>query len=265
MCNAFNHSYSCTCGWGGDGHTGRRIGNYINNAKLPQFKVYSQILKSCTVPNARCPVCGIKVFFYSSPSGGRVFFDELGPPWPKHGCTDNGRPVVIQNISDSDDLPIKTFSGVKGEWQPFLCLCVSKVGPQKDILEISGDLNGITKNFYTRVTDLTDKYPYFIKESGDEVRMSTFIEHGSKLEVFEFLVKIYLSEIQNNTPSRAGIPVKVVKAKSNQVSQEKIKKITKALAKKNNSNKKRVREKVINGKLQDQLSNLKELMFKLKK
>jgi hypothetical protein len=40
-------------------------------------------------PNARCPVCGDKVFFYRSPFNGRVFFDELGPPWPKHPCTDN--------------------------------------------------------------------------------------------------------------------------------------------------------------------------------
>lgn len=41
-----------------------------------------------TIPNARCPVCGAEVFFYQSPFGGRVFFDELGPPWPKHPCTD---------------------------------------------------------------------------------------------------------------------------------------------------------------------------------
>lgn len=34
------------------------------------------------------------MFFYQSPSGGRVFFDELGPPWPKHGCTDNASPVT---------------------------------------------------------------------------------------------------------------------------------------------------------------------------
>jgi hypothetical protein len=39
-------------------------------------------------PNATCPVCGERVFYYESPYGGRVFFDELGPPWPKHPCTD---------------------------------------------------------------------------------------------------------------------------------------------------------------------------------
>jgi hypothetical protein len=40
-------------------------------------------------PNAECPVCGAAVFFYQNAAGSRVFFDELGPPWPKHPCTDN--------------------------------------------------------------------------------------------------------------------------------------------------------------------------------
>jgi hypothetical protein len=42
-------------------------------------------------PNARCPVCGERVYFYQSPFGGRVFFDDLRWPWPKHPCTDNPR------------------------------------------------------------------------------------------------------------------------------------------------------------------------------
>ena len=40
-------------------------------------------------PNAKCPVCGAPVYFYQNEFGSRVFFDELGPPWPKHPCTDN--------------------------------------------------------------------------------------------------------------------------------------------------------------------------------
>lgn len=44
--------------------------------------------KSYTNPNAKCPVCGESVFFYQSEHGGRVFFDDLGWPWPKHPCTD---------------------------------------------------------------------------------------------------------------------------------------------------------------------------------
>ena len=41
-------------------------------------------------PNARCPVCNDPVFYYQNEFGSRVYFDELGPPWPKHPCTDNG-------------------------------------------------------------------------------------------------------------------------------------------------------------------------------
>lgn len=45
---------------------------------------------SCFVePNATCPVCGAYVFYYQNAHGSRVFFDELGPPWPKHPCTDS--------------------------------------------------------------------------------------------------------------------------------------------------------------------------------
>ena len=38
-------------------------------------------------PNAHCPVCNAPVFFYQNERGSRVYFDEMGPPWPKHPCT----------------------------------------------------------------------------------------------------------------------------------------------------------------------------------
>lgn len=50
-------------------------------------------LRSYVVPNASCPVCGETVFFYQSPNGGKVFFDDLGWPWPKHPCTNNQSPA----------------------------------------------------------------------------------------------------------------------------------------------------------------------------
>jgi hypothetical protein len=80
-CNAWNHSRSCNCGWGGV--------NYLSPARpvlLPRVNGYGTY-QSFTTPNARCPVCGDGVFFYRSPSGGAVFFDNLGPPWHKHPCT----------------------------------------------------------------------------------------------------------------------------------------------------------------------------------
>ena len=87
MCNAWNHPIGCTCGWGGDGHLGKGggAGSYFawdNN-------IYRKHFTSYVTPNATCPVCGVPVFFYQSQHGGRVFFDDLGPPWPKHPCTDN--------------------------------------------------------------------------------------------------------------------------------------------------------------------------------
>ena len=32
-----------------------------------------------------CPDCGKTVFFFSCTCGSRVFFDEPGFPWPRHG------------------------------------------------------------------------------------------------------------------------------------------------------------------------------------
>jgi hypothetical protein len=61
-------------------------------------------------PNARCPVCDAPVFFYQNEHGSRVYFDELGPPWPKHPCTDcddvevGGYPHIVSfRFSDEID------------------------------------------------------------------------------------------------------------------------------------------------------------------
>ena len=102
MCNAWNHSIDCTCGFGGEGHKGG--GGYRGRSSFGAtpdtyfarpanglvWRRGNQLeYDSFTIPNARCPECGALVFFYQSPYGGRVFFDSLGPPWPKHPCTDN--------------------------------------------------------------------------------------------------------------------------------------------------------------------------------
>lgn len=65
-------------------------------------------------PNAICPVCGAPVFFYQSEYGGRVFFDELGPPWPKHPCTDSKSEVIKTNIFSNEP------SWLKEGWMPFI-------------------------------------------------------------------------------------------------------------------------------------------------
>jgi hypothetical protein len=61
-------------------------------------------------PNANCPVCGAEVFFYQNQHGSRVFFDELGPPWPKHPCTDNaaGTGAIATRATGSTAPPIRS-------------------------------------------------------------------------------------------------------------------------------------------------------------
>src|SRR5258705_5189245 len=98
----FNHSADCGCGWcvnyGGRSRTNRpqlladlRQRDAVNALKSNAARSIS----GCYVnPNAKCPVCGDAVYFYANEHGSRVFFDDLGPPWPKHHCTDNPREPV---------------------------------------------------------------------------------------------------------------------------------------------------------------------------
>ncbi len=90
-CNAQNHRADCNCGFGGD-TGGGGLGRFTIGPAAPVTGLWKvsdhSNYDSYVNPNARCPVCSDGVFFYQSPNGGRVFFDELGPPWPKHPCTD---------------------------------------------------------------------------------------------------------------------------------------------------------------------------------
>ncbi len=61
---------------------------YYTN-KLANLNANSSFTSGFIKPNAMCPVCGELVFYYQNKHGSRVYFDELGPPWPKHECMDN--------------------------------------------------------------------------------------------------------------------------------------------------------------------------------
>lgn len=109
-CNAWNHPPGCNCGWGGDtGGGGWQGGSHGAASSVRHVPSADGLIwksdrqpshNSFVNPNAKCPVCGQAVFFYRSPFGGQVFFDELGPPWPKHPCTDSyfrpGRVVLVE-------------------------------------------------------------------------------------------------------------------------------------------------------------------------
>ena len=93
----YNHYANCTCGWcvhygRPTGDRGYSEGHFDKRDAENLLKQYgaTRSLTACFVnPNARCPVCGCHVFYYENRFGSRVYFDELGPPWTKHHCTDN--------------------------------------------------------------------------------------------------------------------------------------------------------------------------------
>lgn len=101
-CNAHNHHPDCDCGWGGV--------FYEPTVQCPKPDWSKE--SSHTTPNAKCPVCSASVFFYKSADGAAVFFDSLGPPWPKHPCTDNR-----SNLNLQTDVKVKKK---KIGWWPFL-------------------------------------------------------------------------------------------------------------------------------------------------
>lgn len=144
MCNAWNHSPSCPCGFGGVGHAGRSgFGSYDWSPPsiIPSSWAtsISGTYESYVNPNAVCPVCGAAVFFYRSPYGGRVFFDELGPPWPKHPCTDNGQTTTWVRAYRADPEhtgPARTYRWQDDGWQPISITVVREV--DKNVLEIRG-------------------------------------------------------------------------------------------------------------------------------
>lgn len=132
---------------------------------------------SFTNPNALCPVCGAPVFFYMSPYGGRVFFDELGPPWTKHPCTDN-KALAPKNTSSNNNVSL-SYTWQKDGWAPFFIKSLSR--KDNEILQING-LVGI-QNVVLNV-----KQPLRKKHSGDfEIKNST-IMHVKKIDEGHFLL-----------------------------------------------------------------------------
>lgn len=154
MCNAWNHHPSCSCGWGGGGYSGGSSSSGVTLFnKYPYVPAITSSYESYTNPNALCPVCKDQVFFYQSPDGGRVFFDELGPPWPKHGCTDNfSAPVRIENYIAEER---KIYGWQKKGWKPFY-ITGSKIIDISSI-RVFGIFDGVERGIYIERLGIEDE------------------------------------------------------------------------------------------------------------
>ena len=83
MCNAWNHSPGCNCGWGGGsnggGWGGGSNGGGSNETKDADAETYP----------TSCWWCGETVFYHTNGFGDSVLFDSLGSPWEVHSCWKN--------------------------------------------------------------------------------------------------------------------------------------------------------------------------------
>ncbi|BCO09291.1 hypothetical protein GF1_16670 [Desulfolithobacter dissulfuricans] len=117
-------------------------------------KFYDYSYSSFVNPNATCPVCGNSVFYYESRYGGKVYFDSLGPPWPKHLCTNNIDITTIKkNISQYK-------SWMLCSWQPFQIEMIEEL--QNNFSKVTGTILSNEKQqvFYLKKNYGTPKKLY---------------------------------------------------------------------------------------------------------
>jgi len=100
---------------------------------------YSKFTGSRTTPNYLCPGCRSKVFFFQSGDGGKVLFDSLGKPWPKHEC------LVIQYLRKQSELKISP-----GEWLNVTGLCATP-STQENLSIFAGVISGKTTGKQDRI------------------------------------------------------------------------------------------------------------------
>jgi hypothetical protein len=116
-----NHYPDCSCGWCvNHGRTRVNRTELRSSYRLHEAQNFlkqngARSIAGCYVnPNARCPVCGAAVFFYANEFGSRVYFDDLGPPWPKHPCTDNPRRKIAAHPAFAG-APVRRARGISQE------------------------------------------------------------------------------------------------------------------------------------------------------
>lgn len=142
MCNAWNHPPSCICGWGG---IGRGPSQSIDTPS-PDIPYIHRSLHSYTIPNATCPICGATVFYYWNIYGSSVLFDSLGPPWPKHPCTDNTS-LKPRGLSELDLQRLRPQTSLPTGWTEFIIETVTRIDSQ--IVKVEGTIrNGEKVQIY---------------------------------------------------------------------------------------------------------------------
>jgi hypothetical protein len=172
----YNHYPSCTCGWcvkDGGGPT------VIAATPAMSWRRTASSCDSYIDPNAECPVCGAEVFFYQSPFGGRVFFDHLGPPWPKHPCTDTHQArlgALCILAPPSKVLGTQSRRPLSIGWIPLVPLRSASIA-DKEKVRLDQNATHLASHYLYRPNDFADGRPCYWRRSASDpasVEVSTF-------------------------------------------------------------------------------------------
>ena len=124
-------------------------------------------VESYVNPNAHCPVCGALVYFYRSPFDGRVYFDDLGWPWPKHSCTDNGQePRRVTRDSAQARAPRLVPQWRLDGWRPLLS---ARAHTDADRQRVTGDFDDTFLDLLiARAEKIDVNGPVFVREFAEK-------------------------------------------------------------------------------------------------
>jgi hypothetical protein len=165
MCNAHNHSPDCTCGFGGEGHSGWGGWNYGERELVVRNYIYSEKFKDVCYPT-KCPVKGCQPVWFIRHNGGSVWLDKLGWPWPKHGCiyetSDDDAYAFVTALANKQESPTHFHLGLLNSMSDIS----SQQGPKLQIGSLDGSLSIVRGAPYKNYHQLLGELVIFSKEVG---------------------------------------------------------------------------------------------------
>ena len=181
-------------------------GSRVAETEINSFREISSYLN----PNARCPVCLAVVYFYQSPHGGRVYFDDFGWPWPKHECTDSTRSKADlagkREAKAANDTPTSFFYDRDGRVKRLLFLVLVEGIGENYVFHFRNSITGkITWLQFSRagldkaglrVNDLREA-PSFVTEdysTGSSHLQIDFIS-GRLKKIVKIMMKLVVSQV----------------------------------------------------------------------
>jgi hypothetical protein len=112
MCNAYNHSPDCNCGWGGDGNGGsswewRKSTTGSGDPSNKIIDLARECGHSIIIP-VRCWYCNEIIYLYANEYGSFCVFEEIGIPWKKHDCSGKNLNIHVAWKKDFSELALES-------------------------------------------------------------------------------------------------------------------------------------------------------------